>query len=82
MCNVQFENKEKLESHMIKEKHYDVPSPNQTSPKLNGLGYEATGNIFEEKIDFYNNVLFLFPIIDFDPLLTLNLSQEQEEEKK
>ena len=57
---------------MNKEKHFAIPPPSQEKNFSFGLG-----NLDAERIDFYNNVFYLFPIIDCDPLLTLTLSKEE-----
>jgi hypothetical protein len=78
LCNTSLSKEEELEKHLTIEKHFGIPFPNIQEKKFAfGLG-----NLDAEKIDFYNNVFYLFPIIDSDPLLTFSLSKEDKFQEK
>lgn len=64
---------------MEEEAHFGVPPPSAVRQE-NSLG--SSPQTKENLGEFYNNVLFLFPTIDHDPLLSVSFEELVEENWK
>ena len=62
MCN---EKTLELMDHMANNKHFNVPSPK-----------EKTYANSQDQIEIFEHIIYLHPVIEGDPLLTLSLAKE------